>query len=94
MTPEEKQHIEQRTYGITIAQVAQLVAQRNGDCSAYAASTAKIALNRLAATVARQRFTADQIQELEAIRIYLNRIRLALTDLDAIEIPTALEAKQ
>ena len=30
MTPEEKQLIEQRQYGVTIAQVAQLVANHDG----------------------------------------------------------------
>lgn len=94
MTPEEKQHIEQRTYGITIAQVAQLVANRQGDAAAYAASTAKIAVQRLAQAAATEQFTAKQLAALEGIRIYLNRINLALTELDGIEVPTSLEAKQ
>ena len=95
MTPEEKQHIEQRSFGITIAQVAQLVANRDGDASAFATNTAKIANNTLAKCVASNRLPAAAIQELEAVRIYLNRIQLALTHLDGVDFPTlaTLEAQ-
>ena len=82
MTPEERQHIDQRTYGITIAQVAQLVAYRHGDAAEFAVNTAKIAANSLATAAATQGFNAKQLEALEAVRIYLNRIQLALTELD------------
>lgn len=88
MNAEEKQHIEQRTYGITIAQVAQLIANRQGDAGAFAANTARIAAGHLATTVAKHRFTAQQIQDLEAVRIFLNRIHLALNDLDGFDQAT------
>lgn len=88
MTPEEKQHIEQRTYGITIAQVAQLVAHRQGDAAAFAVNTARIAANSLATAAATQGFNAKQLEALEAVRIYLNRIQLALTELDGHTEPT------
>ena len=96
MTAEEKQHIEQRTYGITIAQVAQLVANHQGDAPEYATNTAKIACNRLANAVAQHQFTGPQLMALDEIRIYLNRIQLALTELDGFDQATltTLEAEQ
>jgi hypothetical protein len=96
MTGEEQQHIEQRKFGITVAQVAQLVANHDGQADEYAANTARLAANRLALIVARERFTAQQLEQLEAIRIYLNRINLALTELDGCDYPTlvTLEGEQ
>ena len=47
MTPEEKQHIEQRSYGITIAQVAQCIDYHGGDYLEYAGSISRAATNRL-----------------------------------------------
>ena len=96
MTAEERQHIEQRTYGITIAQVAQLVANRQGDAAAFAVNTAKIAANKLATAAATQSFNAQQLEALDAVRIYLNRIQLALTELDGFDQATltTLEAEQ
>lgn len=96
MTAEEKQHIEQRKYGITVAQVAQLVANHQGDAAQYATNTARIACDRLALAAARHGFNAQQLTALDDIRIYLNRIQLALTELDGYDQATltTLEAEQ
>lgn len=77
MTPEEKQHIEQRSYGITIAQVAQCIENHGGDHLDYAGSIARCATNRLAMLTAAGKFTPDQTEHLEALRVLLNRITLA-----------------
>ena len=85
MTPEEKQLIEQRQYGLTIAQVAQLVANHDGCAIEYSANTAKIAAQRLASIVASHNFSPAAVAELDGLRVYLNRIQLALNELDNIE---------
>ena len=77
MTPEEKQHIEQRAYGITIAQVAQCIDNHGGDYLDYAGSIARAATNRLAMLTAAGKFTPDQLEHIEALRVLLNRITLA-----------------
>ena len=77
MTPEERQHIEQRSYGITIAQVAQCIDYHGGDYLEYSASIARSATNRLAMLTAAGKFTPDQMEHLEALRVLLNRISLA-----------------
>lgn len=77
MTPEEKQHIEQRSYGITIAQVAQCIDYHGGDYLEYAGSISRAATNRLAMLTAAGAFTPAQIEHLEALRVLLNRITLA-----------------
>lgn len=77
MTPQEKQHIEQRSFGITVAQVAQCIRHRDNDHLAYTASIAKIATNRLAMLAATGTFCHEQLNELEALRVLLNRITLA-----------------
>lgn len=77
MTPEEKQHIEQRSYGITIAQVASCIQNHGGDHLEYAGSIARAATNRLAILTAAREFTPDQLEHIEALRVLLNRITLA-----------------
>ena len=77
MTPEEKQHIEQRSYGITIAQVAQCIDYHGGDYLEYAGSISRAATNRLTMLTAAGAFTPDQMEHLEALRVLLNRITLA-----------------
>ncbi len=77
MTPEEKQHIEKRSYGITIAQVAQCIDYHGGDYLEYAGSISRAAINRLAMLTAAGAFTPAQIEHLEALRVLLNRITLA-----------------
>ena len=77
MTPEEKQHIEQRSYGITIAQVAQCIKNHGGDHLEYSGSIARAATNRLAMLTAAGKFTPDQTEHIEALRVLLNRITLA-----------------
>ena len=77
MTPQEKQHIEHRSYGITIAQVAQCIDNHGGDYLEYSASIARCATNRLAMLTAAAKFTPDQMEHLEALRVLLNRISLA-----------------
>lgn len=77
MTPEEKQHIEQRSYGITIAQVAQCIDYHGGDYLEYAGSISRAATNRLQMLTAAGTFTPAQIEHLEALRVLLNRITLA-----------------
>jgi len=77
MTPQEKQHIENRSYGITIAQVAQCIDNHGGDYLEYSASIARCATNRLAMLTAAGTFTPAQIEHLEALRVLLNRITLA-----------------
>ena len=77
MTPEEKQHIKQRAYGIPIAPVSQCVNDRGGDYLDYAGSIARAATNRLAMLTAAGKFTPDQTEHLEALRVLLNRITLA-----------------
>lgn len=85
MTPEEKQLIEQRQYGLTIAQVAQLVANHDGCAIEYSANTAKIAAQRLAGIVANHNLGPAAVRDLDALRVYLNRIQLALDELDNIQ---------
>ena len=77
MTPEIKQIQEQRAYGITIAQVAQCIENHGGDYLDYAGSIARCATNRLAMLAAAGKFTPDQMEHLEALRVLLNRITLA-----------------
>lgn len=77
MTPEEKQHIEQRAYGITIAQVSQCINNHGGDYLDYAGSIARAATNRLAMLTAAGKFTPDQLEHIEALRVLLNRVTLA-----------------
>ena len=77
MTPEEKQHIEQRAYGITIAQVASCIQNHGGDYLEYSGSIARAATNRLAMLTAAGKFTPDQFEHIEALRVLLNRISLA-----------------
>jgi len=77
MTPEIKQIQEQRSYGITIAQVASCIDNHGGDYLDYAGSIARAATNRLAMLTAAGKFTPDQTEHLEALRVLLNRITLA-----------------
>lgn len=77
MTPEIKQIQEQQTYGITIAQVASCIGNHGGDHLEYAGSIARAATNQLAMLAAAGKFTPDQLQHLENIKLLLNRITLA-----------------
>ena len=77
MTPEIKQIQEQQTYGITIAQVASCIDNHGGDHLEYAGSIARAATNQLAMLAAAGKFTSDQLQHLENIKLLLNRITLA-----------------
>ena len=77
MTPEIKQIQEQQAYGITIAQVASCIENHGGDYLDYAGSIARCATNRLAMLAAAGKFTPDQMEHLEALRVLLNRITLA-----------------
>ena len=91
MTPQEKQIAEQRSYGITVAQVAQCIRHRGNDHLAYTASIAKIATNRLAMLAGTGTFTHEQLNELEALRVLLNRITLAKKLEDQSGLVTAAE---
>ena len=75
--PEDKQIQEQQTYGITIAQVASCINNHGGDHLEYAGSIARAATNQLAMLAAAGKFTHDQLQHLENIKLLLNRITLA-----------------
>lgn len=77
MTPELKQIQEQQTYGITIAQVASCIDNHGGDHLEYAGSIARAATNQLAMLTAAGKFTPDQLEHIEALRVLLNRITLA-----------------
>ena len=77
MTPQEKQFIEQRSYGITIAQVASCIENHGGDYLDYAGSIARAATNRLAMLTAAGKFEGSQLEHMEALRVLLNRITLA-----------------
>ena len=77
MTPQEKQILEQQSYGITIAQVASCIQNHGGDHLDYAGSIARCATNRLAMLTAAGKFTPDQLEHIEALRVLLNRITLA-----------------
>ena len=77
MTPEIKQTQEQRSYGITIAQVASCIKNHGGDHLEYAGSIARAATNRLAMLTAAGQFTHEQLEHIEALRVLLNRITLA-----------------
>ena len=77
MTPEIKQIQEQQAYGITIAQVASCIENHGGDYLDYAGSIARCATSRLAMLTAAGKFTSDQLEHIEALRVLLNRISLA-----------------
>lgn len=76
MNAAQKQIIEQRKYGITAAQVAQC-ANNHPHKLDYACSVTRHALNRLATFTAGGEFTHEQLKQLDAIRVLLNRIPYA-----------------